>query len=319
MKDQLVLTETVKPLLRALWYASLKWSAEWIARLQCPDDHTPVSRPAFIVGCGRSGTTVLGRLLGKHPQVCYLQEPYHLWIAVDRRADVTNLFHSTDGCFFMHGGHHTPGAQVRFNRLVHRMCRGAKLVEKTPHNVARIGFLETLTKDALYVHVVRNGVDVAYSIDRIARTNPYRIAGQGHHNQWWGPDDCKWQALAGEGAARDYFPDEVARVHSHVQRGAYEWLVSLGEADRWRANLDGRLHELTYTQLTEEPARMLRHLCVFLGLACPGDWLDRPFAEVRPERHNPGRTIELPPQMSAQFNAYQEHYGFEGRAQALQR
>jgi hypothetical protein len=35
----------------------------------------PLTRPVFIVGCGRSGTTILGEMLGRHPQLAYLNEP----------------------------------------------------------------------------------------------------------------------------------------------------------------------------------------------------------------------------------------------------
>ena len=31
--------------------------------------------PVFIIGCGRSGTTILGRTLAEHPRVKYLNEP----------------------------------------------------------------------------------------------------------------------------------------------------------------------------------------------------------------------------------------------------
>jgi hypothetical protein len=309
-----VLTESIKALLRAPWYVALRGFAECLARIPCPSDHIQVSRPGFVVGCGRSGTTVLGQVMGGHPQVLYLREPYHLWAAVDRRTDVADLHHVTDGCFFMDGVHCTPGAQVRFNRLVHRACRRARLVEKTPHNVARIGLLERLTVEPRYVHVVRNGVDVAHSIDRIARANAYRIAGKGRHNQWWGRDDCKWRALAREGAARGYYADEVPRLKGHLQRGAYEWLVSLGEADRWRVPLGDRLCELTYSQLTLEPGATLHRLCRSLGLDCPERWLRWAITEVRSERRYHWRWLELPPRMAARFNAYQERYGFEGRA-----
>jgi hypothetical protein len=51
----------------------------------------PPRPPLFVVGCGRSGTTILGNLIGIHPGVTYLNEPYHLWAAIDPALDLTNL------------------------------------------------------------------------------------------------------------------------------------------------------------------------------------------------------------------------------------
>ena len=213
--------------------------------------------------------------------------------------------------------HHTPGAQARFDRLMCNLTRGksvSAVVEKTPHNVARIGFLEALTDQARYIHIVRNGVDVVRSIDHIATTNAYRIAGKTNYNQWWGSNDCKWEALAEEGKAKGYFSEEVDVLKSHVQRGAYEWLVSLGESDRWRDNLGSRLCEVTYEDLTSQPDIVLRRLTAFLGIACPDDWLDQSCDQIRTGYKNRQSPLELPPLMCRCFNRYQQRYGFSGRA-----
>lgn len=307
-----------KPFLRVPRFILLKWLTSWVARLPFMDSHDRESKGlGFIVGCGRSGTTILGSLLESHPQVCYLWEPYHLWMAVDRRMDVTNLYHTEEGRFFIGKSLYTPQAQIRFNRLLRWFCgctQANKIIEKTPHNIARIGFLEALTQDACYIHIVRDGVDVARSIARVAGTNSYKIAGRPEYNQWWGEEDSKWQQLAREGSKRGYFPDEIDLIRGHAQRGVYEWLVSLGEANHWREKLGNRLYELTYTRLTVEPGKVLQEICDFLDLSCFQDWLDKAVSEVHDERHYEDRTIELPPSMCKQFNTYQRRYGFEGRA-----
>ena len=35
--------------------------------------------PVFIIGCGRSGTTILGETLSSHPKIKYLNERRTLW------------------------------------------------------------------------------------------------------------------------------------------------------------------------------------------------------------------------------------------------
>jgi hypothetical protein len=281
-----------------------------------PAEITP---PAFIVGCGRSGTTILGKLFTEHPEVTYLREPYHLWAAVDRRADVTGLHVVTpDVRFFLDEGDRTEEAQRRFDRLIPGAARpGTRVIEKTPHNAARIGWLEALAPGARYVHIARNGLSVAKSIDGIATTSSYRMAFKPRYNQWWGTDESKWRALAAEGPPRGYYPDEVSLLSTHAQRAAYEWLCSLGEVDRHRDGLGERLLEITYTGLTGEPEATLRALCGHLGIGCPEQWLAGAVAKVRPERVAGDFEVRLPPAMRGAFDAYQARHGFEGRARAL--
>ena len=38
-----------------------------------------VKRPIFIIGIGRSGTTILGKVLSIHKDICWLNEPKLMW------------------------------------------------------------------------------------------------------------------------------------------------------------------------------------------------------------------------------------------------
>jgi hypothetical protein len=83
------MVEIVKPWVRALKYNSLRYLAEWTVRQSSSDEQPQqLPLPVFIIGCGRSGTTILGQVLSAHPEVYYLFEPYHLWAAIDPMTDV---------------------------------------------------------------------------------------------------------------------------------------------------------------------------------------------------------------------------------------
>ncbi|MCA9298128.1 MAG: hypothetical protein KDA28_03620, partial [Phycisphaerales bacterium] len=142
------------------------------------------------------------------------------------------------------------------------------------------------------------------------------MAGKPRYNQWWGESHKKWSALSSEGKAHGFYPDEVDRLTTNAERGAYEWLVSLGLADRWAERLGDRLLERTYSDLTAEPRAVLSDICAHFEVGTPDAWLETSASMLSPERKNAGATVTLPPAMAAQFNAYQERFGFDGRAEA---
>ena len=47
-----------------------------------------VDRPVFIVGVGRSGTTLLGNILGIHRHVGFLNEPRAVWDVIEPNHDI---------------------------------------------------------------------------------------------------------------------------------------------------------------------------------------------------------------------------------------
>ena len=310
--------EKFRQILRPIKHTWLKGTANLKAKGLWPNrGHFEHLRIGFILGCGRSGTTIFGSLFQLHPSVCYFHEPYHLWAAVERQTDVTNLHYVVKGRYFLDATDCNLDTLERFRKVFgcgYIKSKQEILLEKTPHNIARIGFLEALTEDARYIHIVRNGIDVASSIGRIGRVSSYRIMGKPYYNQWWGNHNNRWLRLREEGSTRGYFPSEVCLLESDIQKGAYEWLVSLGEAERWRRILKGRFYELTYDRFTDETRDVLMELCEFLELNCMDEWLDNAVSLVSGRQHASDTVITLPPQMCSKFNEYQQLFGFSGRA-----
>ena len=268
--------------------------------------------PVFVLGCGRSGTTLLGELLGRHPRVWYLFEPRERWAAVTRTTDVALAFSRGGARCFMTADDAGPRERRAFARVL-QPDGGRMLVEKSPVNSLRIGFLDALAPDARFVHIVRDGVDVTRSIAlRSARTR--RVIGRGMVNDWWGSNDSKWRLLESEGAAAGYYPDEAPRLASNSERGAYEWLVSLGEIDRRRPALGHRLHEITYQSLIESPGDVLAGLADFLQLDGTDSWIRSAAGMVAAPERGPGEPLSLPKPMADDFNGFQRRYGFAGRA-----
>jgi hypothetical protein len=272
--------------------------------------------PIFIIGCGRSGTTLLGELFATHPEISYRYEPYHLWAAVDPITDFLQLYSHGEHRCLLDASSATARTQLRFKKLM-SVPTGLTLTEKNPINTLRVDYLESIAPDARYVHIVRDGVDVARSIEKLARITK-KMAFRPPLNEWWGVGDAKWAALELDGRRAGYHPEEALQLTTDSQRGAYEWLLSLREIEARRTRLGSRFVEFRYPDLTKYPRETMRATMESLGLTCPSSWLAEAVAQVSPARgggHE--KPLMLPPGMCTDFNKLQIKYQFSGRALSL--
>ena len=150
--------------------------------------HRPalIDRPIVIVGCNRSGTTLLFNTLSAHPETWSLyveaQRTFHRHFPVDptlgervaepatpeiRSAIVRELFglaHSKE--YFQQYPVLRSLPTKLFQRPLGRFYKSAplRLVEKTPANSLRIPLIASLFPDARFIYLVRRGEDVVSSL-----------------------------------------------------------------------------------------------------------------------------------------------------------
>lgn len=311
-------TEKVKALLRPAVFSMRLLQAYLKSRSPLPmTNRLPLGGFAFVVGCGRSGTTILGKILSSHPQIRYFFEPWHLWRAVDRRTDALQLFGAVEAHMLMTENMSNSGIKIRFERL---FFGGGKFlnIEKTPHNVMRIPYLETLCPDAKYIHILRDGYDVATSIEKLAITNKYKLIGREDYNQWWGISDSKWKALKADGIKAGYYTDEVASIADNFGKAAYEWLVSIGEAEKNKQRLGDRLLEIRYQDLVGNTEHTLSEIANFLNVSTDDDWLITSKESINSVERYSETERALPEKMARDFNRFQEKYGFSRRVRPLE-
>jgi hypothetical protein len=153
----------------------------------------PVARagvygPVFIVGAARSGTTLLKTMLDRHPDVAIPPESHfipYLWARRRRYGSQGRIYHQQRllrdlaSTRFRHWGlsidavrdemastvsERFPDA-VEAIYLAYAHSRGkGRWGDKTPRYVARMELLADLFPHARFVHIVRDGRDVALSV-----------------------------------------------------------------------------------------------------------------------------------------------------------
>lgn len=236
-------------------------------------------RTAFITGCGRSGTTILGQLLGRRGDVSYLNDRFDLW-ADFPEADIWGKLHAemAAGARVSLGREDATrdaDARERFVRGLERHRAGrAVLVEKLAINNFRHGFLLGLVPDAAIVNIVRHGVEVAFSIQERARAG-----------RWYGVGDRKWLLL--ERHAREVGLGGLLELcRTPFERGLLEWRLSVDAADAWHAGASGaRFLRVRYEAMLADPLATCDALDEFLGLPSSAEM--REFAASALARRSP--------------------------------
>ena len=115
-----------------------------------------LNKPIVVVGAPRSGTSFLGKLLSKHPALAYSKEPRLTWrYGNDHKSD---MLRPEDA---------RPEVCQHIRRVFADSVQSAgrqRLVEKTPSSSLRMGFVEKVLPECLFLHIIRDGTESALSI-----------------------------------------------------------------------------------------------------------------------------------------------------------
>jgi sulfotransferase family protein len=223
----------------------------------------------FIVGCPRSGTTLLGRLLDANPELAIIHEGRFVAAWFERRRGLTpegavtpelierlldfrpfkNVDVNREQLEQLADGQ----AAMPYARFVsgifdlHGAAQGKRLVgDKTPHYVRSLPTLHALWPDARFVHIVRDGRDVCLSV-----------------HDWKKVVERGGAVARYSGWERD--PVATAAVW-------WEWQVRLGREAGATVGPQ-RYHEVRYESLVADPEAECRALCTFLDVPFEQDML----------------------------------------------
>lgn len=245
--------------------------------------------PVFLVGAGRSGTTLLYKILCLHADVAYISN-YHTkapgWFPAGLLLRLVAPFPTLKriAWFEQSGNANSQGKRPWLRRIVpgpvegeslysgcgltaapaqdsrlsqdtincfrrklERVAEfsGAKVIlSKRTANNQRLSLLREIVPEARFIHLIRDGRAVAYSLPKVRWWDRHRI--------WWA--GCSPQKLVGAGedplaiSARNWVKD----IHA-VQSGLAGLPVK-------------RVLELRYEELMADPVRQVRRVTDFLGL-----------------------------------------------------
>ena len=205
-----------------------------------------IRAPMFIIGAPRSGTSILYEKLAQHPDVTYISKatkkaPGSLLLTrflmhfrksmqpTEARAVWNRFWRGREDATLGREDAH-PRARRYLRRVVRNhiaLFQKPRFLAKYLGNSFRIEFLDAIFPDAIFIHIIRDGRDVALStLDK------------------WGSKE----------------------FHVDIYYAARNWVRRIRQAQEAGTRLGTRLYyELRYEQLVRQPEQELQKLCDFLG------------------------------------------------------
>jgi hypothetical protein len=230
-----------------------------------------VVSPVFVLGTGRSGTTILGKVLGMHRDLLFLNEPKGLWHSASALDDVMGSYQLGEARYALDATHADEATAQAIRRLYSYsllVTGSTRVLDKYPEMIFRVPFVKAIFPDAKLLFLIRNGYDALRSIATWS-TQAGKESETGLED-WWGLNNRKWKLLVRDVVAKDDTladrSDAIAKFTRHEDMAAVEWVVTMRVGMRLMQEQPGLLHEVRYESFCKDPSAVLPDVCDYCGL-----------------------------------------------------
>ncbi|NEQ22844.1 MAG: sulfotransferase [Microcoleus sp. SIO2G3] len=272
-----------------------------------------VEQPIFIVGTGRSGTTILGIVLSLHQDVGFLNEPKALWHAIYPHEDLIGSY----SCEAAHYRLSAKDVTDEVTQSAHRLfgayltaVASKRVVDKYPELIFRTSFVRTIFPDAKFIFLVRNGWDTCQSITGWSKR--FGVQDKDEVHDWWGVNYRKWHLLVNQLVATNpnfkSITEEVRSLNRQTDMAAVEWIVTMKEGLRLMQESDS-IYKLHYEELTSHPDKSLTQLLEFCELPTDKAVFDYAHQILAPAP--PHKSFDLHPAIRPLFEDTMTALGYE--------
>jgi hypothetical protein len=227
-----------------------------------------VVKPIFILGVGRSGSTILGKILSVHSQVGFLNEPKAFWYFLNPQDDIIGSYNKKEDGRYPFSKKDTNSALVKKAHNIYGwylfFSGNRRIVDKYPEHIFRIDYLKVIFHDAKFILLVRNGRDNTHSISKWSEIHQ---SVKSEEDDWWGKNNIKWKHLIQQVATKNEYKklqSELILMDDQKFRGAFEWLLSMNRVLELKTDKDTFL--IRYEDLINETENYLSKLINFCDL-----------------------------------------------------
>ena len=243
-----------------------------------------IDRPIFIIGVGRSGTTILYNLLSIHPELCWFSRysdifPRNNYIALLHKSlelpyfgnlikksiisrnqikilpipsEGGNIYHNY--CGFEHKYKTTEfdynlESEKKLKKVIqgHIKATGKKrFLSKQTANTQRIRLIHKMFPDGFYIHIIRDGRAVANSLVNV---------------EWWKNIDIWWF----NGRPSKW----VETGNDPIALAGLIWERDVDEIIKNKNLFDNKYFELRYEDLCDNPKKWIKNIADFCEISWP--------------------------------------------------
>ena len=186
----------------------------------------PSSRPIFIVGMPRSGTTLVEQILASHPAVFGAGELPAMNIAINRletartntrRLQFPELVHSLDANDLTHLG------RDYLKDIAEISNNAERVTDKMPMNFLFLGLIKLALPNAMIIHTIRDPLDTCMSCFSILFSDPqnysYDLGELGRHYRRYEALMNHWRTVLPTGSFIDiHYENVVADLETEARR-----------------------------------------------------------------------------------------------------
>lgn len=272
-----------------------------------------VKKPIFIVGTGRSGTTILGLLMSMHKDVGFLNEPKALWHSIYPWEDLIGSYYRGPAQYRLKSEDASPEVISAVHKLYGAFLTStcsSRVVDKYPELIFRLSFVKEIFPDAKFIFLVRNGWDTCFSIKRWSERQGISESNEIH--DWWGVNNRKWKLLNQQIVVKeDAFKEiahKVAAFSDHINMALVEWIVTMREGMRQLQKNGSSFLMVKYEDLTHAPRKTLLEISDFCDL--PEDKIMFQYADqvIKPVKSHPH--LEIDPIIYSLMNQTTKELGY---------
>jgi len=253
-----------------------------------------VESPVFITGTGRSGTTILGKVLSVHPEIGFLNEPKAIWHLANPSDDLIGNYSDKPGSFFLGSADVTPDKAQLVKAIYSSYLKlsGANVIlDKYPEMIFRTEYLNSLFHAPRFIFLHRNPWDTISSTVKWSSTHG------NDHEDWWGHNQRKWKLLVEQVVSQDPMLAEqqqvISKFTSQYDKAATEWIVTMNRAIQSMQMVPDRFIRIGYESLTQHPEQSLNNICRFIGVASNQQMIDYGSGVLKARTRN--QTVEIHP------------------------
>ena len=207
----------------------------------------------FLVGCGRSGTTLLSSLVGSCSNTHILSERRDLWHKVFPEL---NIWDNINSVLDFKTSDYNTKKNEKIRSVFFREAESHKknnILEKLPINCFRLNFINEAFPEAKYIVIKRSPLEVAASIEeKIGKGN------------WYGVNDNKLRLLIEYAKSNNVETKDFLKTD--FNKGLLEWKLSNIAISKFFNDSKKDFFLINYSNLTLNPKEILTEALNFLEI-----------------------------------------------------